>query len=407
MNIEKLSADNKVANSKATLLFKTPFFGVPCMRVKWVQDDGIPTACTDGKTLRWNSKFFDDLPKAQVTGVSLHEIFHVVLNHAIELLRHLKKFPQYNTPFYLHLANKAMDYVINPKIKDMKADWCELPDCALLDDRFRGMHWVEVFNILVKENPEPPQEDGQGGQGGQDGQDDQGTGMGEVVVPENDDGTELSPSQVDEMEKELGVMLEQAKNIARAKGKLPSDLEEIADNSKKAKVNWENVLRRFVAPIFASHSSYNRLHRKFQSRGIKFPSSVKTGTAELSIGIDTSGSILMDEITQFLAELQKIVNKVMPSKVTVHYFHSSVWKTEEYKTGQKIVVPTKVQRGGTSFQNLFDKVNDQKTKPKALIVLTDLECGFPKKPSYPVLWVSTIEDNKAPYGSTTYLDAVA
>ena len=209
------------------------------------------------------------------------------------------------------------------------------------------------------------------------------------------------------MEQELKVMIEQATNIARSKGNLPSHLAEISEESKKSKVNWEMVLRRFVAPIFPSYNSFNRLHRKFQGRGIKFPSTIKDGTQELAVGVDTSASITIEEITQFLAELQKIINKVKPSKVSVHYFHSSVWKTEVYKTGQKLVIPTKVERGGTSFQKLFDKVNEQKTKPKALIVLTDLCCSFPKQPSYPVLWISVQDDVQAPYGKTTYLDAVA
>ena len=120
MNIEKVSAENKVANSKATLLFKQPFFGVPCMKTRWVQNDNIPTACTDGKTLQWNSVFFDRLTKQESTGVCLHEIFHIILNHPIEMLRFVKKYPKYNHPCYLNVCNQAMDYVINLKIKDMK-----------------------------------------------------------------------------------------------------------------------------------------------------------------------------------------------------------------------------------------------------------------------------------------------
>ena len=115
----------------------------------------------------------------------------------------------------------------------------------------------------------------------------------------------------------------------------------------------------------------------------------------------------MHEIEQCIAEVQKIVDKVKPEKVTIHWFTSKVWKTDEFKTGQKLLIPSELERGGTNFQAVFDKVNNQKKKPKALIVLTDMECGFPKKPSYPVLWVSTQPNQTAPYGTVTHLDAVA
>jgi predicted metal-dependent peptidase len=458
-NLKTITSSEKVANGKATLLRKQPFFGVTSFKLIWKENNSIPTACTDGKSILWNGSFFDGLTKSQAIGVILHEMFHVILKHPIQMKRFLKKNPQYNTPYYLGKANEAMDYAINPKIKAIQGDWVSLPDNCLYKEEYVGMHWIDIFFDLIKnDQPEDQPEDGNGDQGDDQGDDDnqsddqssddsQGDGdsqdqdttgsdkpsdqsedgkgqggdnpsnqpndaeggMGGVMCPTNEDGTDMSQSQLDEMEKELDVLIEQAINIekARNKGNTDSHLIEIAENNKKSKVNWEMVLRRFIAPIKPKHQSFNRLNRKYQANGINMPYVKKGGTSELALAIDTSASTEIHEIKQCIAEVQKIVDKIQPEKVTIHWFTSTVWQTDVFKTGQKLAIPQNLRRGGTSFQAVFDKVNSQPKKPKALIVLTDMGDYFPKKPSYPVLWVSTQPNKTAPFGKVVHLDAVA
>ena len=487
MNIDKgISPENKVVNSKATILFKQPFFGVPVFKLVWKQNDlHVQTACTDGKSIIWSAKFFDTLTKAESTAVIIHEIFHVILNHPLEMKRFFKNNPKFQTPHFMKLANKAMDYSINWQIKLMECEWLKLPQCALLDERFKDMHWIKIFMVLVSEdNKQPDQGKGQPDQDQDQGsdtsdqdqdqgsdtpdqdqdqdqpdfvnsvnkqdqgkdqgsdQDDQGSdtpdqgkdqgsasddeetngsdqsnaptdapvdegGMGGVVIPTNDDGSDLTPAQENEMKKELEVMIEQAKNVAKSRGDLPSHLAELAEDSKKARVNWEMVLRRFLAPVKFSGRSFKRLNRKFQTLGINLPSKKKSGVGELAIGIDTSSSTSMEEISQCIAEVQKVCDGIQPEKISIHWFTSRVWQSDTYRAKDRLVIPSKVERGGTSFKSLFDVVNGQATKPKALIVLTDMEDSFPAKPKYPVLWISTQEKKTAPYGTVTYLDAVA
>ena len=447
LNIDKgISPENKVVNSKAKILTKQPFFGVPVFKLVWKQDDlRVQTACTDGKSIIWSAKFFDTLTKAESTAVILHEIFHVILNHPLELKRFFKNNPKFQTPYFMKLANKAMDYSINWQIKLMECEWLKLPQCALLDERFKDMHWIEIFMVLVSEdNKQPDQGKGQPDQDQDQGSDtpdqdqdqpdqgkDQGSasddeatngsdqsnaptdapvdegGMGGVVIPTNDDGSDLTPAQENEMKKELEVMIEQAKNVAKSRGNLPSHLAELAENNTKARVNWEMVLRRFLAPVKFSGRSFKRLNRKFQTLGINLPSKKKSGVGELAIGIDTSSSTSMEEISQCIAEVQKVCDGIKPQKISIHWFTSRVWQSDTYRAKDRLVIPSKVERGGTSFKSLFDVVNGQATKPKALIVLTDMGDSFPARPNYPVLWISTKEKKTAPYGTVTFLDAVA
>ena len=99
--MQAITSIDKVANGKATLLRKQPFFGVPSFKLKWEQRDDIPTACTDGKSILWSGTFFDGLTKSEAIGVILHEIFHVILKHPLEMKRFLKANPQYNTQEFI------------------------------------------------------------------------------------------------------------------------------------------------------------------------------------------------------------------------------------------------------------------------------------------------------------------
>ena len=68
---------------KLRLLLDYPFFGDILLRLPIIQDDGIPTACTDGRTIRWSSGFFGTLYPAQMRYVLMHEVLHTLLLHPL------------------------------------------------------------------------------------------------------------------------------------------------------------------------------------------------------------------------------------------------------------------------------------------------------------------------------------
>lgn len=56
--------------------------------------------------------------------------------------------------------------------------------------------------------------------------------------------------------------------------------------------------------------------------------------------------------------------------------------------------------GGTSHRPVIQEVKKRNLSPKVMICFTDLYTEFPKKPSYPVLWLLTPNgsDEKPPFG---------
>ena len=466
----RISPEDKIENSKAYLLFNLPMYGLPVNRLVWKIDNSISTACTDGKHIYWNEKFFDSLFKPESTGVSMHEVLHVIFEHPSQLARFLKKYPQYSTPFYNQFIQMSMDFEINFIIFDMKSKFIKLPDGACFDEQYRGMVWQEIFFKLIKDVTPPKDEepdeivntggsgtcegdgdqqsdvgnhevddqgtseggdgddqngsgdDQEGGSGNQQSDDDQSSsgntgspsgadqsvdtgGCGGVIVPKNDDGSDLSEPQLEQMEKETRIMVRNSIQLAKKKGNdIPSQVMDAFNENRKAKVDWLSVLRKHTAPIFRSDQTYSKLNKRLRPLGYKMPSYKKDGTGEIVICNDTSGSMTANEVEQSNTETYKIVSKVKPKKVTIHYFHTSVWCTQTYKTGEKFKMPSHFETGGTDFQAFMDKVNEQNAKPKVMIVFTDMYDRYPPKPSFPVIWISTTKDRVAPYGKTIYLD---
>ena len=137
---------------------------------KTIHDD-IPTACTNGRDVKYGRAFVDGLTDAELRGLVLHE------DEGHKLYRHLTTWRwMYDIdPF---LANCACDYVINIKIVDDNKDdgFAKLPEGGLVDERFRGMDSAQVFNILRKEQEEDDDDDGDGGDNESEGDGEQGDG---------------------------------------------------------------------------------------------------------------------------------------------------------------------------------------------------------------------------------------
>ena len=116
------------------------------------------------------------------------------------------------------------------------------------------------------------------------------------------------------------------------------------------------------------------------------------------VAIDTSGSISDDDISQFVSELKKISNLV--EEVTVITCDCQIHETVKVRHFSEIL--SKIQMkggGGTSFKPVFDKIAEGQV-PQLLVYLTDTYGDYPeKKPTYPVLWMSTVaEPQKPPFG---------
>ena len=369
-------------------------------------DEGIPTACTNGRDCKFGREFISNLTDAELRFVVLHEEYH-------KLYRHLHTW-KYLWKIDAMIANMAMDYVINLKIVDENQDGFAVPPKGvLLDERFRDMDTAQVFDILYEEQPPTGGEQGNNPQGNESGDgDEQGDAKGGTGIAETDEGREsptnagfdehdwegaesLSEQETKDLERDIDEAIRQG---ALTAGKAGGDGSRNFDDLLKVQVDWRDVLREFVSNtcVGNDYATYARPNRRFISQGVYMPSGVSETIEELVLAPDTSGSIGQREITVMLTEAASILETVKPNKVRVLYWGSDVVRDEVYEMHEldQMIDSTKPRGGGgTDVRCVTEYMRENNITPSAVVVLTDgyLFGGWGTW-TCPVLW--TILDNE-------------
>lgn len=396
---KQLTAEERLSKAVVAIMGHpryTALAGVLMIGEKTIEDD-VPTACTNGRDVKYGRAFVDGLTDAELRGLVLHEDEGHKLHRHLEIWKWMYEIDP-------HLANCACDYVINIKIVDdnRQDGFAELPEGGLVDERFRGMDSAQVFNILRKEQDEQSQDDKDGdsqdNESEGDGEPSSSPGGGSAGLDEHD--WEGAQSLSDEDKRELARDIDEAiRQGAMAAGKMGGTGNRDLDELLQPQIDWREVLREFIQNTCAGndYSTYARPNRRLMSQGIIMPSGISEQVGELVIAIDTSGSVGQRELTAFLSEVKGVCDTVKPDKLRLLYWGSSVVGDEAYDMHDldNLVKSTKpMGGGGTDVNCVTQYMTDEGIKPQACIVLTDgyLYSGWGDW-TCPVLWA--ILDNKS------------
>ena len=366
--------EQRMIRAKTWIILNEPFFATLLLRLKMEQDPTCNTAWVDGKNMGWNPDFIAAQDDEQLRGLLVHEIMHVVNKHHIRRgLRNPKKW------------NRAGDHVINISLLDLGF---KLPDNGLWDEQYANMTTDHVYNLL----PDEPQDDESGG-------------WGEVRDAKNEDGSELSPSQVSEAEQKVNIAVQQALTTAKKQGKLPGALQRLAEDLVSPQVPWQDILRAFMTKPIRDDYSWSRANRRHIGEDLFLPANYSEGLGEIVIAVDTSGSITANELNHFSSEINAIIDDAKPEKVHVVYCDTRVQHTEEFDADDYPVKLKMHGGGGTHFDPPFKWIEEQQIDVAAFVYLTDLwgDCTVPE-PWYPALWVCTSTCTNYPFGQLTFLD---
>lgn len=365
----------RISKAKTALILEHPFIGSVALNMPMSIDNSVPTAATNGKRVLFNEEFCNGLSDEELKFLVAHECMHPMLEH---------NFRRGERDAYKW--NQAADYVINKLLTDEGIG--KMPEQGLLDDTIYkngGGTSDGIFNLL----PDTP-EDGQGNGGSGQPLDSCEDGQG-------------SPAEVSQQQAEWKVKVAQAAQSAKMMGKMSAGLERLVDEILKPKVDWRDVLQRFVVKCRSDQRSWARPNRRFLSQGLYLPSVSGESLGEIAFAVDCSGSIGQDEINQFASEITTVWQDQRPTKVHVIYFDSEVSHYDEFGQEDEPVVKPH-GGGGTAFSPVFRYMADKGIEPVACIFLTDLYCDdFGDAPDYPVLWVSTHAD-KAPFGEVVMME---
>jgi predicted metal-dependent peptidase len=381
----KLTAEQRVQRAHVALMNDPKyclFSGVFMIGKTEVVED-VPTACTNGRDVKYGRKFVDKLTEQELRGLILHENKHKAFRH-MEIWKELwKENPR--------LANMACDYVINLMIydADKEGKFVKLPEGGCLAERFRGMDANTVYKILKQENQSNESGDGESG-GGLD-----------------DHDWESSDSMTTEEKEALAKDIDQAlRQGAILAGKMNGNVPREVTDALTPRVDWREAMREFVKSVCADRdeSTWRRPARRWIGQDVYMPSSISTAVGRIVVAVDTSGSIDGEQIAQFLGELKSICDAVKPEGIDLFYWDTVVCQHEKYERQDfdRLLGSTKPRGGGgTSPTCIIDYIKAKNMKPECCVILTDGYVGsWGESWPCPVLWGITTDGITSPVGKS-------
>lgn len=391
--------DQRITN----MVLRHPFFST-CILNLAVRPEPVGTACTDGTVLLWDPDFIDGIETdAEVSGLLAHEIMHCVLLHPFRMDK------AYHDP---QLANMAMDYEINGFLDTYNKEFVKnnpnteppfpLPPGGLIDHRYDGMSWEQIYEKLkqqCKDKPgNGPASDGSWGRV-------EAPGQGQCK-PKGKDGKQTdgkgNPVEQKSMGDWQGGIVPKAEAVAKMQGNMPGAFAAMLDKLRRPEIPWTEYLSRYFDQHAADDYDLRRPDRRHMPADIYLPTLHSEAMGEIVIAIDTSGSIYCDTelFRRFMGEVDDVLGRVRPSRTTLLQCDTRVTDVIEYRPGDRVDPQFKIKGGGgTDFRPVFDWVDQGNASPRVLVFFTDGYGDYPNvPPGYDVLWVDYGNYQSYPFG---------
>lgn len=436
----------KLTAARTRLIIDKPFLGALVLRLPMIEADPewCKTTATDARKFYYNAEYIDCLSIEETQFMLSHEALHCALSHFSRRQHRVT-----------HKWDLACDYAINPLLEK---DGLTPPPGTLRLREYEGMTAEEIYPLIddlddqetldqhiyddsnsdSENNVAPPPQDdsdadntqkekspsqGKGSQPspeqqtGQSGSqpstsDKEGGEQSEKPQPQDKDlngkGAE-KPQPLSHQEKEnLTVQWQQrmagAAQQAMQAGKLDGEMARMVDFLLQPQLPWRNLISRYLNSLARDDYSYTRPSTRRGDPAI-YPS-LRSAQLEITIAIDTSGSISLTEIQEFVSEIDSLKAQ-MRAKVTLIACDSEIaadcpWIFEPW---DEFVLPKSIKGGGgTRFTPVFDWAMQQDRMPNILVYFTDGEGEFPTiEPEFDVLWLVKGK-KKVPWGQRVQLN---
>ena len=392
-----MNTKDKLTKARTMLILDHPFFGCLSLKFDLIEDKRFETAATDSKSLYYNPKFIDKISLQQTKGLFAHEVLHCALGH---IWREGKR--KHN------IWIQAADYSINNILTDAHMT---LPDGALTNNAYRGLSTEEIYDKLLDKQQQQDKQQSQSKDQKPNDKDKQQDEKQDKQQQQNeqykDPGrcgsfnkpTEKSKEEINNEKIDWKIAITQASHTANV-GNLPGELRRMIKEIIEPSIPWHVLLRDFVEKSAKNDYNWNQPSRRYIASGFILPSLISEELPQIVIVIDTSGSINQKQLDIFAAEVSAVISSYKTT-LKVIYCDYTVRKEEEFTTEDIPIKLKPVGGGGTDFRPPFELVKKKGYEPACLIYFTDLQCGsFPKEPEYPVMWITTDETRKAPFGET-------
>lgn len=344
--------EQALVRAKIALMTKedSAFFSTIVFSLNTHFNEELPTVWTDGLSIGINPNFFMSLTQEERVFLLVHEAMHVAYLHMDRLQeRNQKKW------------NIATDYVINHQLISRGF---KMPKGCLHNPNYANMTSEEVYKKLKEEKNSSYKEF---------------------------DYLKAPPKDIQEEVREILIRAAmQSKAANDAVGTIPGDLEIFIESLLKPQLPWQTILQRFLNKVKKTDYTFKSPSKRFFPK-YYLPSLKNQASMDLSIAIDTSGSVSDEEFHFFISEVAGILKQINPEKISIIQFDTKIHSVAIVKNIRELEKLKFKGRGGTNIREVIDWANNN--KPDVMLVFSD---GYFAKPNQKtkVPWVWLIHDNK-------------
>ncbi|HIB28391.1 MAG TPA: hypothetical protein EYO47_03845 [Candidatus Thioglobus sp.] len=413
-NVDLEEIENKLTKARTQLILDKPFLGNLVLRLPMkAAGSWCRTSATDAKSFYYNPSFIEKLDNHQTKFVLIHEALHCALTHFARRGNRDK-----------HKWDLACDFAINPLL--VKEGFRPPLDVPIFS-KYESMIAEEIYPMiddsidtepmdqhLYDDNPKDDADESDGGmrEDSLDGQKDDTSSKGQDNKPSQGNSNSgdlaeqpspLTPDEMQELSSRWQKNLASSAQLAQQAGKLDGEFAKLVDFFLQPQLSWQSLLAQYMSTLARDDFSYARPSRR---SGNAILPSLRSSQIDITVAIDTSGSITQEEIDEFISEINAIKSNMRASITLIacdeKVNDNLIWRFEAW---DELQFPASLGGGkGTDFNPVFDYIDEQDSPSSVLIYFTDAMGKFPQfEPNYPVMWLVKGKE-PIPWGSRIQLN---
>ncbi len=413
-NVDLEEIENKLTKARTQLILDKPFLGNLVLRLPMkAAGSWCRTSATDAKSFYYNPSFIEKLDNHQTKFVLIHEALHCALTHFARRGNRDK-----------HKWDLACDFAINPLL--VKEGFRPPLDVPIFS-KYESMIAEEIYPMiddsidtepmdqhLYDDNPKDDADESDGGmrEDSLDGQKDDTSSKGQDNKPSQGNSNSgdlaeqpspLTPDEMQELSSRWQKNLASSAQLAQQAGKLDGEFAKLVDFFLQPQLSWQSLLAQYMSTLARDDFSYARPSRR---SGNAILPSLRSSQIDITVAIDTSGSITQEEIDEFISEINAIKSNMRASITLIacdeKVDDNLIWRFEAW---DELQFPASLGGGkGTDFNPVFDYIDEQDSPSSVLIYFTDAMGKFPQfEPNYPVMWLVKGKE-PIPWGSRIQLN---
>ncbi len=417
--LSKSEAMGLLEGDRLSLLALRPFIGSLSMGLKLVPvvDARCVTACTDGRSVFFNAHWACKMDADQRMAVLAHEIWHCGLLHFVRQKGRMENHT---------LWNYAIDHEVNTLLR---SDGFTLPKGCVIYEQHVGKSAEQIYEMLLSGYLAPsgklmdkhlsgdPEDHSRESCSGEHCGESEGLGPGGDYGPLWEEGGEgyrvkidsdFRPHRDDEcfrdLKKKMASAVQQAGARGHEIGKYGWAIEVL-----EPKIDWREILRQFVTPLFGGSRKWLPPSRRHVHSGL-YLQSRRDEILRLIVAIDTSGSTSGQMVEDFVSEIFGIAESFGNYEITVIQCDTDIQKVETISADSPFDISSGFElfgRGGTDLRPPFAYASENiGSDNAAMLYMTDGHGPANRAgPSFPVLWVLPEDESVIPadWGDVVYI----